>query len=108
MQELIAIARQGVEYARESGKHHFVCQAETVLSVAIAVQKGREIGHEQGWDVFEVGGGCWAIQSDDEQEKIDDVQAIALAQAVGIKTDEFGNLLNKHGDVIREVGVVSC
>jgi hypothetical protein len=108
MQELIAVARQGVEYARERGKHHFVCHAENVLTVVTAVQKGREIGLQQGWDVFEVGSGCWAVQSDDEQEKIDDVQAIALAQAAGIKTNDFGSLINKLGDPIREVGAVSC
>ena len=107
MQELIAVARQGVEYARESGKHHFVCHAENVLTVVTAVQKGREIGLQQGWDIYEVGGGCWAVRSDDEQGKIDDDQAIALAQAAGIETNDFGSLINKLGDPVREVAV-SC
>ena len=107
--ELISVARQAVEYTKEfANKPHFVAMAENVLTVAEAIQIAMQRGPAEGWDVFEIGNGCWAVQSDDDWDKIDDIQAIKLARRAGICVDEDGNLIDKNGNIISQVGNPVC
>jgi hypothetical protein len=109
IEELISVARQAVEYTKEfANKPHFVAMAEDVLTVAEAIQIAMQRGHTEGWDVFEIGNGCWAIQSDDNADKIDDIQAIELARRAGIRIDDDGNLIDKNGNIISQVGISVC
>lgn len=113
--ELVSVARQALEYTKEfANKPHFVALAENVLMVAEAVQIAEQRGHTEGWDVFEIGDGCWAVQSDDDQNMaagkpfIDDIQAIKLARRAGIRIDDDGNLIDKNGNIISQVGTSVC
>lgn len=104
--ELLSIARQAVEYTKEyADKPNFVEMAERFFVVAKASQVAKEKGSEQGWDLFDVGSGYWSVQSDDDQDKITDGEAIVLAKLAGLRVDEVGNLIDKNGKpIVCEVG----
>lgn len=96
--ELLSVTRQAVEYTREyANKPAFVDLAERFLILAKAIKVARTAGAKQGWDLFDIGEGHWAVQSDDDQCKITDLEAIKLAQLAGLRVDEYGNLLAKDG-----------
>lgn len=104
--ELLLVTRQAVEYTKEyANKPQFVDMAEKLLVVVNAVKVAKTVGIEQGWDLFDVGGGYWSVQSDDDQCKVTDLEAITLAGLAGLRVDEVGNLLDKKGEpVVCEVG----
>jgi hypothetical protein len=99
-EELLAVARQAVEYTREyANKPKFVERAEKVIAVAEAIRLGETVGQQQGWDVFETDD-RWMVQRDDEQEKIDDNEAIRLARLAGVVCNDDGELIGKDRKVI--------
>lgn len=68
---------------------------EQLLEMVVRV--GRLVGGREGWDVFDVGGGQWAVQADDEHAAdLADHDAIRLAQAAGIDCDDWGRVRGLH------------
>jgi len=72
-----------------------ITQNEALLQMVQRV--GRMVGRRQGWDVFDVGVGQYAIQADDDHAAgLDDYQAIEMAIAAGIDCDESGRIRGLH------------
>lgn len=91
---LIAVARQAVEYVREGNtkpRPHFVKYADDVIILAKAIHLGQTVGQQEGWDVFDLGNGTFAVR---------DIQAIGLARLAGVLCDDNGNIINKDHQVI--------
>lgn len=66
-----------------------------------AINLGATTGREQGWDVFDHGGGEWAVEADDDHEpRLDDNAAIRLARAAGVQCDDDGILVGKAVDAV--------
>lgn len=70
---------------------------EKLLEMVVRV--GRLVGGREGWDVFDIGGGRFAVQADDEHAaRLSDNQAIRLAKAAGIDCDVCGRIRGLNDD----------